>query len=288
MGGSPPPPPTAPPPPPPPNYAAANREAIQADMDTLPDRKRIEQAAKLGQKVKLSNGQEIDFSGLGDSQLASEQARVNAQTADLTAQSVLDIQRKYGSLFNQEALKRLQEADPQGYAARQGLAKTLQDDLNLGSNLTPQEQQQTQQQIRMGQAARGNILGNAATSQEALGQYELGQKLRQQRLANISSYVFGTPLTAQYQNLSGAQNQAAPYQPAAYQPGIGLNPGAGAQGTQFASSIYGNQMGAYGTGLGYGSSIYGTNAGIPNPWMQGLGLAGGIASGLGSAALRRS
>ena len=31
-----------------PDYAEANREAVYADMETLPDRKRIEAAARLG------------------------------------------------------------------------------------------------------------------------------------------------------------------------------------------------------------------------------------------------
>lgn len=53
MGGSPKPPPA----PKAPDYAKANREAIQADIDTLPQRRRIEAMARLGK------GQ---FEGLGD------------------------------------------------------------------------------------------------------------------------------------------------------------------------------------------------------------------------------
>jgi len=279
--------PAAPPPPAAPDYAAANREAIQADIETLPTRKRVEAAAKLGRVVyDPDTGKTYDFTGLGESELALEQARINAQTADLGAASVLDVQRKYGADFTSEALKRIQEADPTGFQARRELAQQTLDDLRLGSSLSADEENRFEQQIRGGQAARGNILGSAATSEEVLGKTEFGQKLKQQRLSNVASYVMGTPLTAQYQNLSAAQNQTAPYAPVAYQPGTGLNPNAGALGAQFAAGLYGQQMGAYGSQLGYMSSGYNTQmANTTNPWMTGLGMLTGAGTSLGSAAL---
>lgn len=245
----------------------------------------VEQAAKLGKKVTLPSGEVVDFSGMGDAELAREQARVNAETADYTAQAILGVQQKYGAQFNAEALKRLEEADPTGVAARRYLAQTVLSEAKLGSGLSADEEGQMEQQIRRGQAARGNILGNAPTVQEVTGKFELGQKLKQQRLSNVAAYVMGTPLTAQYQNLSAAQNQAAPYQPVAYQPGTGLNPNAGAQGAAFASSTYGTQAGMYGMGLNYSLQQQQMQANAPNPWMQGLGLATGVGSTLGGAAL---
>ena len=271
--------PPAPPPPQAPDYAAANREAIEADIETLGTRKRVEQAARLGRSVyDPDTNKTYDFTGLGDSELGREQAKVNAETADLTAQSILDIQRKYGGEFNKEALKRLEESDPEGFKARQDLAKQVREDLLLGSSLSPQAQRDVEEYVRGAQAARGNILGNAATAQETMAKFEVGEKLKQQRLANASGYVLGTPLTAQYQNISGAQNQAAPFQPTAYQPGMGLNPNAGAQGASFAQGIYGQQSANWNALNNYNANIY---ANTSNPWMQALGVVGGIG---GSAA----
>jgi len=274
--------PPAPPPPQQPNYAAANREAVQADIDTLPTRRRIDAAARLGTKVyDPDTGKEYDFTGLGDSALALSQAETNAASADLTAAKMLEIQRKYGSDFSSEALKQLEQADPEGFKARRSLAKQINDDLALGSSLTPEEEMMVEQQIRGGQAARGNILGPASTAQEVLGKTEFGQKLKQQRLSNASAYVFGSPLTAQYQTLSGAQQGAAPFQPTQSIPGIGVNANAGAQGSQFASNIFATQGGMYGSRLNYQVAANQQNA-AANPWLMGSQMAGTAA---GAAAM---
>lgn len=286
MGGDTPSTPAAQPAPAAPDYAAANREGIEADIETLPTRKRVEAAARLGRSVyDPETGKTYDFTGLGDSELALEQARVNSQTADMQAQSILDIQKKYGSEFTSEALKRLEEADPTGMEARRELAQTVLDDAQLGASLSAEDEGRLEQQYRGGQAARGNILGNAATAEEVLGKTEFGQKLKQQRLSNIAGYVMGTPLTAQYQNLSAAQNQTAPYQPVAYQPGVGLNSNAGTQGAAFASSIYGQQSANTNAANQYQLGAWNTQMNQANPWMQGLGMLGGIGSTLGAGAL---
>jgi hypothetical protein len=266
--------PAAPPPPQAPNYAAANREAIQADIDTLPTRRRIDAAAKLGTKViDPDTGKEYDFTGLGDDQLALSQARTNAETADLTAAKMLELQQKYGEGFADEALKGLEKADPKGFAARRKLAETVLGDLELGSDLSPEEESMVEDQMRGAQAARGNILGPAASAKEVLAKSEMGQKLKQQRMSNASSYVFGSPLTAQYQTLQGAQQGAAPYQPTNFVPGMGLNANAGAQGTQFASNVFGTQAGIYGNQLSYQVAANQQNA-AANPWLMGSNMAG--------------
>lgn len=275
----------APPPPPAPNYAAATREGVTADIETLPERRMVEQAARLGRRVTLPSGRVVDFTGMGEAELAREQARINAETAGLTAQAMLGVQEQYGAKFTEQALKRIEEADPTGFKARRRLAETVLGELELGSKLTPQEESQVAQQIRGAQAARGNVLGPAASTQEVLGQYELGQKLKQQRLSNVAAYVMGQPLTAQYATLSGAQEGTAPWRPTAYAPGTMLAPGAGQAGAQFAANIYGQQAGIWGQQLGYQQNLYQTQASIPNPWMQGFGILAGAGSSLGGASL---
>lgn len=254
-----------------PDYAAASREAVEADIETLPERRMIEQAARLGKKVTLPDGTVVDFTGMGEAELGREQARINAETAGMTAESILNIQKKYGAEFGAEALKRIEEADPTGMQARRELASKVLEEMRLGSKISPQAERETEQAIRGAQAARGNILGTSAIAKEVLGKYELGEKLKQQRLSNVAAYVMGTPLTAQYQTLSGAQQGTAPYAPVAYQPGTTLTPGIGQAGAQYAASIYGTQAGLYGQQLQYTA-----NTMQENPWLQGLGLATGV------------
>ncbi|MEM6888767.1 MAG: hypothetical protein AAF636_11570 [Pseudomonadota bacterium] len=178
------------------------------------------------------------------------------------------------------------------------IAETLYDqimkELGLGAELSDGVRREVQQGVRGGQAARGNILGNSAIYEEAM---ELGQagenrqlqrqgqalgflssgvtpediayRKRQQAMANLGSFMSGQTPVAQFGQLQGAQQGAAPYAPQ-NAPQV-LDPNAGARGTQFAMQNYSNQLNAW--------SQQG------NPWMQGLGLgisALGIPTGGGS------
>jgi len=79
-------------------------------------------------------------------------------------------------------------------------------------------------------------------------------KKGQQDLANLGAFLGGQTPTAQFQQLSGAQNGAAPF--VGTTPGPGLNPNAGAQGAQGAQNQYNIQLANQQN----------------NPWMQGLGM----------------
>lgn len=105
-------------------------------------------------------------------------------------------------------------------------------------------------------ANNANAQQTFANAQQALGQRNL---IKQQHVANRNGFVFGQPLNAQFGNLSGAQNGAAPFLPMTAH-GAGLNPNAGALGGQFASNVYGTQMQGYGTQA--------------SPWAVGAGLLG--------------
>lgn len=61
----------------------------------------------------------------------------------------------------------------------------------------------------------------------------------QQRLANASSAVLGTPITNQFGALGGAQQGAVAYTPVGVNGAIGLNANAGNQAAQFAQSSFG-------------------------------------------------
>jgi hypothetical protein len=250
--------PTPPPAPQAPNYAQASREAIQADIDTLPLRRAIELQAR---KKDLE-------------ELAPLERQNQLESALATARAALEVQRQYGRDFNEEALRRIAESDPAGFAARQLLAQRVYEGLLAGPELDAEFVRQLQQQVRGAQAARGNILGTAPAREEADVLARAAQAQQQQRLANASSYVFGAPLTAQYDNVRDAQQGAAPFSPQPFPRGIGPNPQAGSAGASYAQNIYEDQVRAYNSGLDYLSDTYRVSSNPNNnPWLQGLGLA---------------
>jgi hypothetical protein len=272
--------------PPAPNYAAANREAVQADIDTLGTRRRIEQASKLGRSVyDPDTGKTYDFSGLGDSELGKEQARVDAETADMQAQAMLDQSRKYGSQFIDEARKGLEQSDPYRFRSGEKLGAAMEKELDNLDDIDPELLREAEADIRGAQYARGNTRGPAPIAQEVLGKFDVRNRVRQQKLGNISQYLAGTPISAQFSSLSGAQAGASPYAPVNYQAGMGLNPNAGAMGTQFALGSYGQQLGAWQAGNNYQMNAWQANANRPNPWMQAGGMAVGVGTALGGAAI---
>lgn len=175
--------------------AAAQAGAI-ADVANYPFKAQIDALAQMGGKATI-NGKTYDFTNLGN-------ADQNAKVSDQMAQTLLDIQKNYGSQYVQQRLADLQQSDPTGYAARKQLfdkiisdaqanpnrpmATDLQNQvqslLAQGSNLTTgpgSETEQVQQQVRGQQLANGIFLGNAPTSQEASAIVNAGDAQQQQR-----------------------------------------------------------------------------------------------------------
>ena len=254
-------------PPPPPDYAAANREGIETDIKTLPARKIIESLAKSGGKGRVKIGDEfidVDFTGFGDIDQLGIDLEAMRTSADAIAAMNLDIQQRYGEQMNLEQLKRIKEADPVGYELRQKLAQTTLEELSAGRELGEDASRQVEQSVRGAQSARGNVYGSANIGQEALAKFDAGQRLLTQRMSQAQAYALGTPITAQYGAISGAQQGAANFAPMQLQQGIAQNPNAGAQAAQFASSNYST----YVQGLQNQS----------NPWMEGLGMVAGVAA----------
>lgn len=174
---------------------AAQAGAI-ADVANFPFKAYIDALAQTGGKATI-NGQTYDFTGLGN-------AQQNAQMSDKMAQALLDIQKNYGSGYIQQRLRDLQQADPNGYAARKQLfdkiisdaqanpnrpmAQDLQNEvqslLGQGSNLTTgpgSETEQVQQQVRGHQVGNGIFLGNAPAAQEADAVVNAGDAQQQSR-----------------------------------------------------------------------------------------------------------
>lgn len=136
-----------------PDYAKTNSTVRQAEFDTLPGRRAVEQAARFGTKVKYPTGAktpvysntegfydykdqvwvpkvvgyddvyaEADFTGKGDIDRQIQNAR------ELAVDS-LDNQKKYGVDFVNEAKRQLELSDPTGTAGRKQLYEMVMDDL---------------------------------------------------------------------------------------------------------------------------------------------------------------
>lgn len=265
MNGSP---PTAP------NYDEAARQGVYADLETYPLRYLTDAASKTGGAVTI-DGKTYDFTGLGD----ADNARV---MSDKMAQTLLDIQKGLGPQFVQQRIEELKQADPQGYAARKDLFDRITADSqanpdrpmaeDLQSSITSTLQnagkldkkglEEVQGQVRGGQIARGNYLGNAATSQEAGAVVGASNALRdqqqqtaegflgsgvtpedvtyrrmQQSLSSLGAFESGQTPTANFASLSGAGNGAVPFYGGTGS-GASLNPNAGSMGIQNALSMY--------------------------------------------------
>jgi len=260
---------TPPPAPAAPDYAAANREGAIADIETLPARKIIEAAAKAGTAGTTSiGGKQIayDFTNVGDLDQQKIELDGMRASADAIAAMSLDIQQRYGGDMNIEQLKRIKEADPVGWEVRQQLAQTTLEELSAGRELGAGAGKQVEQSVRGAQAARGNVYGAANIGQEALAKFDAGQRLLTQRMSQAQAYALGTPITAQYGAISGAQQGAANFAPMQLQQGIGQNANAGGQAAQFAMGSYQQQSQNYATSV----------ANTSNPWMEGLGMLAGV------------
>lgn len=255
----------------PPSQPSAYESAMagkQIDVESLPALKIIEAAAKSGTAGSVNvGGKEIpyDFTGVGSLQQQKIDMQGQEESARRMAQVALDIQSEYGPQFAAQQKEQLLATDPDRYAAQEQLGQQMLSELQAGRELTDQQRQNVEHGVRGAQVARGNVFGPANVAQEALAKFDVGEKLRQQRIGNVQSYLQGMPIAAQFGQLQGAQQGAAPFMPQQLQPGLGVNPNAGAQGMQFASQNYGT----YVRGM----------ANQSNPWMTGLGFVGGALGG---------
>lgn len=345
-----------------PDYAAANREAISADVSTLPTRNLIDQAAQLGKLVTYtdpSTGQKMtaDFTGLGQSALMEQAAKLASQYNADTQRQQLALRQELGLANAQQTSKEIQATDPLAYQTRQDLTGRILGDLkasppqiaanqsiydaatrlgaidpttsslNYGLQQAMQDyntagfsegtQRELNNQIRSGQVARGNFLGDAAAVSEASQQGMAMDQLRQARLGQLlqaQGQAFGQNQQMNQANFQGAQAIAGDQRQVE-----NTNYGRGQQNLANASAMvlgqpitnqFGSLQGAQNGAVGFnqapqvnvgqqnpnaGAQNYNgqmqawqTKAGIAaqgNPWMALAGQVGGAAAGAGMAAL---
>ncbi|PAW75175.1 MAG: hypothetical protein B9S38_02495 [Verrucomicrobiia bacterium Tous-C4TDCM] len=120
-----------------PDYAAANREAITTDISTLPVRRQIDTAARLGQRVTYldpQTGQEktVDFTGSGDSAYAQQMADLAASTNATTQRQQLQLRQELGEANARQTAAEIRAADPEGYQARQDLTNRVRQEMAMG------------------------------------------------------------------------------------------------------------------------------------------------------------
>lgn len=266
MGGN-----KQPAPPAAPDYAAATREGILADIETLPIRRLIDLKSRAGGRgsFQLAGKQyDFDFSGMGDADLAANQREIDRNNAIGSAQNLLDVQEQFGLRFLQNSRDQLKASDPIGFALRESLGKAVQEDLAAGGSMTDDQRRTVNQNVRSSQTARGNIRGLGAAVEEVMAQSRFSDIQKQQRMTNASAFLSGTTPLSQFGQLRNAQAGAAPFMAAQVQ-GIGLDPNAAAAAANFAQQSFGTQ-----------ADIYKTQMQNPqqNPWMQGIGMAAGAAT----------
>lgn len=278
-----------------PDPAKAATQGIYEDTSTEPWRYLINSAATLGDQITI-DGQQYDFSGLG-------QADVAAKVSDQMAATLLALQKEKSPQLIQQRINELKAADPMGYAARkqlfdrivadaqanpdrpiaEDLQSQIQTELAKGVGFEDAKQaSQARNQIRGGQVARGVILGNAPAAEEAGGMVQAGESLRNQRqqnamdllasgttpedvayrrmqqgLSNLTKFQLGETPSAQFQQVSGAASGPVKLTGGATQSGQ-FNPNAAQQGLSNALGIYSGQMN--------------WNQSQANPWLAGLSI----------------
>lgn len=248
-----------------PDYAAANREGVMADIETLPQRLRTQQEAELGL------GQ---FKGLGQSARLQQQLDMFAKSAPQIAQQQLDLEKNLGPQRIAMARQELQQADPNRFALSEAFNKKALEDLSLGDQLSADQMRNVQQNTRMAQTARGNIMGDNPSIQEALSQFDYGQRLKSQRQGLAAQALGLGGANNQFGSIQGAQQGATTYNPMSASLPFGINQNAGAQAAQFAQQSYGTS-----------SQNWATQMNQQDPWMQMAGMAIGAGSSLGGAAM---
>lgn len=248
----------------PPDYKAAARAGVIADAETLPFRRYVDAAARLGRSGTYQlDGKDysFDFTGVGDADLAAFQRRIDKENALGTAETLATLQDRFGVRLAQQSREQLKAADPIGFALREQMGTLLTNDLAAGSRLTGDQRRQVQQRVRGSQTARGNTFGSAPAIDEVLALTGFGENLKQQRVANASAFLNGPTPQSQFGSLPNV-----PFVPSSTR-GLTLDPNAGANSTQFASNAYSAYTSAYSAAQSAKSS----------PWLQGLGIVGGIA-----------
>ena len=155
-------------PPAPPDYAAATREGVEADIDSLPLRKLIESAARQGTKVSYTDmagkEQTVDFTGFGDVDMSRQDLEFAEESADRMAQAMLSVQEKYGADFVKQRMKELELADPKFREVRDALGGAALEDVESGYKLAPRYERRGSASHQSGTVRTGQRVWSSTSS----------------------------------------------------------------------------------------------------------------------------
>lgn len=198
----------------------------------------------------------------------------------------------YGAYAPQIArtnLATLKSVDPQFLADYGQLSNSLGSQLAAGSGLTPEMTTELQGQIRGAQAARGNVLGDAPVSGEALYLGQAGQQLLQQRQGAMESFLNGANPESQFNSLAGAGGTAlAAGSQDALMPGYMFQQGPQNWAQAYAGNAQTQWQDTDTNALAQARAIASAPAAV-NPWLASLqGSFGAVSGGGGSGGSRSS
>ncbi len=289
-----------------PDPATGSVAGMQQDIANFPFQYQINALAETGGKSTI-NGREYDFTGLGNADQASKigdemaQAMLDIQknyNPQYIQQRLDDLKRADPSGY--AARKQLFDkimSDAENAPPNAQMSKDLQDQVNgmlqKSGHLDAKGLEEVQNGVRGGQTARGIFLGNAPTAQETSAVVNTSDALKsqqqqeglqylqsgispqdiqfrqiQQSLANLGAFQNNQTPQAEFGQLSGAQNGAAPFNPANYSTPFELNPqGSAAAGMNFQNAQFGfqnSQANPWLAGLSTASSAFGAAGNIYN------------------------
>ena len=110
--------------PPPPDYSEATREGVFADIETMPARRRLESAYRLGQPVDYTDprtGEQVsaDFTGLGDIDITKAETDALLGMVPKMSQAQLSNLIEFGPQFIAEQRQQMEQLDPEGFGLRE-------------------------------------------------------------------------------------------------------------------------------------------------------------------------
>ncbi len=183
-------------------YKQLGEIASQYNADT--QRQQLALREELGLKNAQQTAREVEAADP-----LAYQARQNL-TGKILGDLQQPIDRVQGAQGVYDAAKRLGVIDPSTSALNYGLQQALTDYNTAG--FSDSTQRELNNQIRAGQAARGNFLGDAAAVSEASQQGQAMEALRSQRLGqllNVQQQAFGQNQAQNQSALQGASAAAA-------------------------------------------------------------------------------
>ena len=225
--------------------APSPSEAVEADINTLEARRLIDQAARMGTATNYDYVNDagnkvtgsVDFTGMGDQALASNQRKIYLDGITEMAPELLALRDKYGVDFVNQSRKEIEASDPEAFALRKVLGEELLNkgynpqtenestanlraeleeqvasELSLGGELTPEQRREMEQNVLNRQARTGMIRGNAPALMELTEVGQASENRARQRRTNALTYLNSGMSVAdtelKYNNYNNNQEQS--------------------------------------------------------------------------------